>query len=79
MNDLKTKVQFFLLYDLKQGKTAAESHRSISNTFGKDVIKKSQYYNWFQLFRNGNKSLGNKERAGRAKTLDKDKLKEFLD
>ena len=79
MNDIKNKMRICLLYDFKQRKTAAESHRSISNAFGEDVINKRQCRNWFQRFRDGDESLEDKEHERRPKTVDDEELKAAID
>uniref|UniRef100_A0A7I4YEM2 HTH_48 domain-containing protein n=1 Tax=Haemonchus contortus TaxID=6289 RepID=A0A7I4YEM2_HAECO len=40
-------------YGFEQGKSAAESHRVISEAFGKEASSESQCLRWFQHFKNG--------------------------
>lgn len=44
MSDQKFRVRVCLLYDFKQGKTAAESHRTLCNSFGESVIDNDEEY-----------------------------------
>ena len=53
----KYQARVCFLYDFKQGKTASESHQTLVNVFGEDVITTHQCQNRFKHFQDGNTSL----------------------
>ena len=57
MASQKCGIRFCMLYDFKQGKMAAKSHRSICYAFGEEIISESQWRRWLQCFQDGNESL----------------------
>ena len=73
MQDKKFRLPAALWYDFKQGKSAAESHRTIFEVFGEDSISEKQCQRWFQRFKDGNESLQDEERSGWSEEIsDKD-------
>ncbi|EYC12537.1 hypothetical protein Y032_0047g1535 [Ancylostoma ceylanicum] len=68
-----------MLYDFKQGKTAAESHRSLCEAFGKDVISESQCRRWFQRFRSGDEDLEDEPLARGRSVIDDEVLREVVE
>ena len=79
MSDQKYRVRFCLLYDFKQGKTAAESHRTLCNAFGEGLISETQCRYWFQRFRDGDESLKEKEHERRPQMVNNEALKEAIE
>src|SRR4051812_1796273 len=57
MENEKFLIRAAMLYDFKQGKSAAESHRTIISAFGDGSISESQCRKWFQRFQSGNENL----------------------
>ncbi|VDO23172.1 unnamed protein product [Haemonchus placei] len=57
MLDQKLLLRACMWYDFKQGKSAAESHRTIFEVFGDDVLSESRCRRWFQRLKKGNESL----------------------
>ncbi|VDO66267.1 unnamed protein product [Heligmosomoides polygyrus] len=53
-----------LLYDFKQGRTAAESHRTLSGVLGNEVPSVRQCQQWFQLFETVMRALKTKNISG---------------
>ena len=52
-----------LLYVYKQGKTASDSHQTLCEAFGEDILSESQCRRWFQRFRRGDESLEDEDLA----------------
>ena len=68
-----------MLYDFKQGRTAAECHRSFCNAFGEDVISERQCRRRFQRFRDGDETLEDEEHQRRPQAVDNEALKEAIE
>ncbi|RCN24742.1 hypothetical protein ANCCAN_29556 [Ancylostoma caninum] len=79
MTDHKYRLRVCMLYDFKQGKTAAESHCSLCNAFGEDVISERQCRRWFDRFHNGDESLEYEEYQRRRQAVDNNALKEAVE
>ncbi|RCN43089.1 hypothetical protein ANCCAN_10922 [Ancylostoma caninum] len=79
MADQKYRLRVCMLYDFKQGKTAAKSHRSLCNAFGEDAISERQCRRWFDRFHNGDESLEEEEHQRRRQAVDSDALKEAVE
>ncbi|EPB74051.1 hypothetical protein ANCCEY_06838 [Ancylostoma ceylanicum] len=62
----------------EQGKTAAKSHRSLCEAFGKDAISESQYRRWFQRFQSGDEDLEDEPHARGRSVIDHEVLREYL-
>ncbi|VDO79287.1 unnamed protein product [Heligmosomoides polygyrus] len=79
-NDDRAKVPSAgLLYDFKQGRTAAESHRIWSEVFGNEAPSLHQCQRWFQRFRDGDESLEDEEYQRRPQVVDGQELKEAVE
>jgi len=49
----------------KLGKTATEYYEMLKTAFGKQVISRSQTFQWFSRFKAGRTSIDDDERSGR--------------
>ena len=79
MFDQKYVVRSCMLYDFKQGKTAAESHRILKEVFPDDAPSESQCRRWFERFRSGDMSLEDEERGRPPEVIDNDELKQAIE
>ncbi|CAJ0949369.1 unnamed protein product, partial [Mesorhabditis belari] len=79
MSDQKFRLRACLWYEFKQGKSAAEAHRALSQVFDKDALSESQCKRWFQRFRDGDESLEDQKHGSRPQIIDNDALKEAID
>lgn len=59
-------------------KTAAESHRLLVGTYGKDALSKTQCFEWFRRFKNDDFNINDDDRSGRRKNFDDEELKTLL-
>ena len=59
---------FFFFFSMK--KTAAESHRMLSSTYGEDCISERTCREWFQRFRNGDFNMEDRHSGGREKVFE---------
>ena len=75
MDDQKYRMRICMLYDFKQGKTAAESHRILSEVFENDVPSLRQCYRWFQRFHDGDETLEDEERGHNSQIVNNDQLR----
>ncbi|KIH64211.1 hypothetical protein ANCDUO_05488 [Ancylostoma duodenale] len=78
MTGLKSDIRYCLLYDIKRGKTAAESHRDLCDAFGQDAISEWQCQRWFHKVRSGNESLEDDARGRPSSMVDMEQLKEAI-
>lgn len=69
----KLQMRTILLYESKNGFSAAKSRRKVCNVFSQNAI--STCRDWFRKFKSGNCSLEDELRSGRPSTVDKDQLK----
>ncbi|PIC48334.1 hypothetical protein B9Z55_007346 [Caenorhabditis nigoni] len=79
MSDQKFRLRAFLWHEFKEGKTAAEAHRSLPPVFGENALSKSQCRRWFHRFRSGEESLEDDERSGRPEIIDNDALRQAVE
>lgn len=79
MVEQKYVLRASLLYDYKQGKSAADSHRTLCLAFGANVLSESQCRRWFQRFRDGNENLEDEEHDRRPPTVDDNELKQAIE
>jgi hypothetical protein len=70
MEDKKFRIRAALFYDFKQGKSPAESHRTIITVFGEESIHIRQCQRWFQRFQGGDESLVDEPHQGHTKDDD---------
>ena len=75
MDDQKYRVRVCMLYDFKQGKTAAESHRILSQVFENDAPSERQCRRWFQRFQAGDETLEDEERGHNPKIVNNEELR----
>ncbi|KIH52597.1 hypothetical protein ANCDUO_17299 [Ancylostoma duodenale] len=78
MTGQKYRLRVCMPYQFKQGKTAAETQRSLCNAFEEDVISERQCWRWFDRFRNGDESLEDEQHQRRRQAVDSDALKETV-
>lgn len=79
MTEQNRHLRICLLYDFKQGKTAAESHRCLVQAFGEEAFSESQCRFWFHRFREGNLSLDDIEHNRRPPVVDNDLLRSQIE
>lgn len=60
-------------------KTAAESHRLLVELYGEHALAKTQCFEWFQRFKNGDFDIKDKERPGQSKKFEDEELEALLD
>ena len=75
MDDQKYRVCVCMPYDFKQGKTATESHRILSEVFENDVPSLRQCYRWFQRFHDGDETLEDEERGHNPQIVNNEELR----
>ncbi|XGW33644.1 hypothetical protein V3C99_017782, partial [Haemonchus contortus] len=74
----KSLLRASMWYNFKQGKSAAESHRAISEVYGDEALLESQGRRWYQRFKNGNESLEDEEHGSRPQFVDNQVLKTVI-
>ncbi|PIC33252.1 hypothetical protein B9Z55_013297 [Caenorhabditis nigoni] len=79
MSDQKFRLRAFLWHEFKEGKTAAEAHRSLPPVFVENALSKSQCRRCFHRFRSGEESLEDDERSGRPEIIDNDALRQAVE
>ena len=67
-----------LLFCFNMKKTAAESHRMLSSTYGEDCISERTCREWFQRFRNGDFNVEDRHSGGREKVFEDAELEALL-
>lgn len=60
-------------------KSAAEAHRMLQEAYGDHCVDESTCRGWFRRFKNGDFDVEDKERAGRPKTFEDQKLEALLE
>src|SRR5271156_2741898 len=73
----KVHIRHLVLFFFDGGKNATEAARSICEVYG-EVISVRSCQEWYQKFRNGDRSLEDRPRSGRPVTLDNDLLLDHL-
>ena len=79
MLEQKFIVRVSMLYDFKQGKSAAESLQTLHSSFGEDCISRSQCFKWFKRFHDGDESLEDHDHKRRPQSLDEGVLKDAIE
>ena len=75
MDDQKYRVRVCMPYDFKQGKTAVESHRILSEVFENAVPSLLQCQRWFQRFQDGHETLEDEERGHNPQIVNYEELR----
>ena len=75
MDDQKYRVRVYMPYDFKQGKTAVESHRILSEVFENAVPSLLQCQRWFQCFQDGHETLEDEERRHNPQIVNNEELR----
>ena len=75
MDDQKYRVRVCMPYDFKQGKTAAESHRILSEVFENAIPSLLQCQQWFQRFQGGHVTLEDEERGYKPQIVNNEELR----
>jgi histone-lysine N-methyltransferase SETMAR len=79
MNFQKTQFRHSLLFQYKQGHTAAQSHRVSRAVLGNKSLHESSSRRWFAKFKSGDESLKDKQRPGRPSKFDQQPLLQLLE
>lgn len=75
----KQHLREVLLHHFFAKKTAAEAHRLLVECYGQHALSRSQCFEWFQRFKNGDFDVIDKERPGQPKKFNDQELKTLLD
>lgn len=75
----KQHLREVLLFFFNSKKSAAESHRLISDTYGDHTLSISTCEYWFRHFKSGNFDVEDKERPGQPKKFEDAELQALLD
>ena len=75
----KMYLRGILLHYFIQNKSAAEAHRILVETYGDDALSEKTHRDLFQLFKNNDFKLEDKERSGAPKKFEEKELEEILD
>ena len=67
-----------LLFCFNMKKTAAESHRMLSSTYGEDAISERTCREWFQRFKKGDFNVEDRHSGGREKVFEDAELETLL-
>jgi len=70
--------EHILFYYFKKGKKATETRKKLRRVYGRNVVKKRQYQNWFARFHNGDFSVKDVHLSGRLSKIDDDKMKALV-
>ncbi|GFT02891.1 mariner Mos1 transposase [Trichonephila clavipes] len=68
-----------LIFCFNMKKSAAESHRMLSNTYGEATISERTCREWFQRFKNGDFDVEDQHGGGREKVFEDAELYALLD
>lgn len=68
-----------LLFCFNLKKTAAESHRMLTEAYGQYALSEPTCREWFRRFKNGDFEVRDKERSGQPKKFQDDELATLLD
>lgn len=71
---MKHRMRVCLWYDFKQGKTAKESHKTLSNIFKNDAYSERECRLWFKRLNEGDESLEDHGRGHPPSALDDSEL-----
>ncbi|EGI68667.1 Mariner Mos1 transposase, partial [Acromyrmex echinatior] len=67
-----------LIFCFNMKKSAAETHRMLSNTYGEAAISKRMCREWFQRFKNGDFDVEDWHSGGREKVFEDAELEALI-
>jgi len=71
-------LQEVLIFYFNMKKSAAQTHRMLSNTYGKTAVCEKMCHKWFQRFKNGNFDIKDLHGGGREKIFKDAELEALL-
>lgn len=74
MNSEKAQIRAVMLYEFRQGTSAAETSRKLCDVVGRDAVTERTCARWFEKFRSGSFGLEDAPRSGRPRRVFKDAL-----
>jgi len=77
MENFEEHIRHILFYYFKKGKKAIEAREKLRPVYGRNVVKKRQYQNWFARFR-GDFSIKDAHRSDRPSKNDNDEMKALM-
>jgi len=78
MENFEEHIRYILFYYFKKGKKATEAREKLCRVYGRNVVKKHQYQNWFARFRDGDFSVKDAHRSGRPFKINDDEMKALV-
>ena len=75
----KRHLQELLIYFFNLEKSAAEANRLLVETYVEGAFKERSCREWFQIFKNGEFDIEDKERSGKPKVDEDAELEALLD
>ena len=79
MNSKNSRIRELMLYEFKQGKSAAAATRKICEVEGLDVVSERTCQVWFKKFAQGDTSIEDQPRSGRPTTINLDSLRQAIE
>ena len=75
----KRHLRELLIYFFNSKKTAVDVHRLLVETYGEAALSERSCREWFQMFKNGEFYVEDKERSGRPKVYEDAELEALFD
>ena len=76
MENFEEHIRHILFYYFKKEKKATEAREKLCRVYGRNVVKKRQYQNWFARFRDF--SVKDAHRSGRPSKINDDEMKALV-